>query len=131
MSDELSFEGKTIIYIEDERAVHVATMKLLRRYLPGITISLAESYAAGAVLLGAAERCDLVITDGTLPGGHGRELIARFFGERRCPWIFLTSEADAPDMAQFMGHYDNRLLLYGKPILEPRKFIATLAERLK
>lgn len=129
MSD---FANKVIIYIEDDRDVSAAMIRSLKRHLPEVVISLAESYAAAVVLLAAEEqRCDLVITDGTLPGGHGRDLIGQFFLVRLCPWIFLTSEADAPDMAQFMENYDNRLLLYGKPILRPREFIAEVAERLK
>ena len=86
----------TVLVVDDERAI----VKLIATILqPEYSVITAESAVeALAIFESYYDRIDLIITDVTMPGMTGLELVARLESthKRRFPVLFVTGASEYP-----------------------------------
>jgi CheY-like chemotaxis protein len=104
-----------ILFIEDDRSVQEPTTRLLIRRLQA-TVTIVEKFKEAERLLQAGD-FDLVLCDGTIIGGHGTELFARYANTAGKPWVFQSAEVEEPCFNPARSHPLCRALLC-KPVME-------------
>lgn len=86
----------TVLVVDDERPILTLLSRMLRREH---TVIAAESgIEALAIYESFSDRIDLIITDVTMPGMSGLELVARLetLYPRQFPVIFMTGFSERP-----------------------------------
>ena len=92
----------TILVVEDEETIRLAAQRALGRR--GYEVIVASDGLEALRILGErGDTIDLVLTDVTMPGMSGRDLVARLETERPGLPIVLMS-GYAADLAQLGGH---------------------------
>ena len=82
----------TILLAEDDEQVRAMTAALLREL--GYTVAEAASAEAAAALVHTLARCDMLVTDVSMPGVDGPTLARRLRAERPdLPVLFLTAHS--------------------------------------
>ncbi len=93
-SEDVALHGDaTVLVVDDDPAVRLVTITLLR----DLGYEVLEAAGAEVAMIQAlnAERLDLVISDVTMPGGDGPDLVARLRVERPgVPTIYISGYPD-------------------------------------
>jgi putative two-component system response regulator len=121
---------RIILMVDDEPAVHQGVRRMMRRTRPGWTIEYAGSVAAARTRL-AAGGVDLVVTDFSMPGGSGLDLVAAIRSDAASasmPVILLTgaNQVDLKRQALELGAAD----LLDKPV-DPGDLVARIDNLLR
>ncbi|MDB5966667.1 MAG: domain S-box protein, partial [Polaromonas sp.] len=92
--DDIALHGNaTVLVVDDDASVRLVTVTLLR----DLGYDVLEAAGADAALIQAlaSKRLDLIVSDVTMPGGDGPELIARLRAERPgVPTLYVSGYAD-------------------------------------
>ena len=116
----------TILVVEDEETIRLAAQRALTRRGYQVVVA-AEGLEAMRILRERGDAIDLVLTDVTMPGMSGRDLVARLETERPGLPVVLMS-GYAADLAQFGG--DGGHPFVQKPF-SLETLATTIAEALK
>lgn len=123
-------DSRIILMVDDERAVYEGIRRMMRRTRPGWTLEYASSVADARHRLGTSG-VELVVTDFTMPGGSGLDLVAAIRADpasASMPVILLTgaSQVDLKRQAMELGAAD----VLDKPV-DPGDLVARIENLLR
>lgn len=97
--------GPSVLIVDDDAAIAESARQTLERFVPGVRVTVANSYATGLGALGSLP-VDLVLVDYRMPGHTGLELAARAHQlEPGLPVILMTGYASVDVAARAVNEF--------------------------